>query len=61
VQKCANSWEAIHADGQGALLEAKARVRKIKRGLDWVKAQIEQGKPLPDCLSAQNSDQPQNA
>jgi hypothetical protein len=50
VQKGANEWAGVYTDGERALAEAQTRVRKIRRGLKWVKNQIEKGEPLPDSL-----------
>jgi len=65
VQKGANQWGEIYMDGQKALADAQARVRKIRRGLNWVRNQMERGEPLPDSLkeilTVQHDAQPQNA
>jgi endo-1,4-beta-D-glucanase Y len=52
VKECANEWGKVYADGQAALAETQAKLRKIRRGIRWVKEQIKKGEPLPDSLRA---------
>ena len=45
-----NEWAALQQEAERVLVEAQARVRKIKRSLAWIKKQSESGAALPEYM-----------
>lgn len=53
--QCESGWEGVLADGQRALSEALARVRRIRKGITWVNKQINRGRSFDQFIAENRS------